>query len=330
MVRQGAKHLAFVSRSGADSPAAAQTVQELQAQGAKPLVLRADITKRGDLERALLEIDPSTPVRGVINAASVFRGGLFSKATVDAWREVVDTKVKGSLMLHELLKDKPLDFFVMTSSVASALGSSGQTNYSAANSFLDSLARHRHSQGLPAVSLILPAIFGIGHIAENRELEKAIQIKGMYGIREEEMLQAFEVAMTQQSSLPAGTDHIIVGLQPRRIGPAVRAAGAAMLSKENPRLNWVATVTAGQAVGSGSGGGSGGGGAEEVRTALARADGKEEAASVASHGLDSMIGAEFRNWIFREFQVNVPFQQLLAGSLTIAQLAGMICEQASS
>lgn len=49
--------------------------------------------------------------------------------------------------------------------------------------------------------------------------------------------------------------------------------------------------------------------------------------SVASHGLDSMIGAEFRNWLFREFKIDVPFQQLLAGTLTIAELAQMLCEK---
>ncbi len=56
---------------------------------------------------------------------------LFSKMTIEGWKQVADTKVKGAINLHELLKDEPLDFFVMTSSVASTLGSSGQANYSA-------------------------------------------------------------------------------------------------------------------------------------------------------------------------------------------------------
>lgn len=32
---------------------------------------------------------------------------------------------------------------------------------------------------------------------------------------------------------------------------------------------------------------------------------------VAKYGLDSMIGAELRNWIFKEYALDIPFQQLL-------------------
>lgn len=134
MASRGAKHLAFVSRSGTDSQVAKDTVTLLQARhGVKALVLRADITKRDELDRAEAEIDQAQlpAVRGVLNAAAVFKDTLFSNMTLEAWNEVVDTKVKGSMNLHELFKEKDLDFFVMTSSVASTLGSSGQANYSA-------------------------------------------------------------------------------------------------------------------------------------------------------------------------------------------------------
>ena len=50
-----------------------------------------------------------------------------------------------------------------------------------------------------------------------------------------------------------------------------------------------------------------------------------EVGSIASYGIDSMIGAELRNWIFKEYGMDVPFQQLLEPTLTIAKFAGQVC-----
>jgi hypothetical protein len=179
-------------------------------------------------------------------------------------------------------------------------------------------------------------------------------MKGMYGIGEKEMLDSFEIGMRPQPLLPDGTHHIIAGLQPRRFGPSVRAAEAHAFSKENPSLNWIATMVEEQVLDDGTSKTSQSGTTQDIIATIRQKGNREQAVadvaaylsrrlgrvlmieedaidmtqkSVASHGLDSMIGAEFRNWIFREFKIDLPFQQLLAGSLTILELAQKIYKE---
>jgi len=71
-------------------------------------------------------------------------------------------KVRGGWLLHRLLQNDPLDFFILFSSAGSVLGQPGQGNYAAANSFLDALAHHRQAQGKPALSINWGAWAGEG------------------------------------------------------------------------------------------------------------------------------------------------------------------------
>lgn len=92
-------------------------------------------------------------MRGIIHTAGVLRDGTLANQTPEQFREVLAPKLQGAWNLHALSEDIALDFFVGFSSAASLIGSPGQSNYVAANAFLDALMHLRQAKGLPALTL---------------------------------------------------------------------------------------------------------------------------------------------------------------------------------
>jgi nucleoside-diphosphate-sugar epimerase len=278
-------------------------------------------------------------------ALKACQDGLFQSMDRTSWFKTINPKVKGSLNLHEATKSLHLDFFVLTSSTSGILGTPGQSNYAAANAFQDALARHRRATHLPAVSLILPMVLGVGYVADNPEVEDSLLRKGIYGIHEDELLAGFEAAMMPQLDSDSAFDHIILGFEPARLARSVAQAETTdAFWFDDSRFSTVTAMIKHMTRSSGPMTSSTGSMVMDIRTArspddtitkvmtclrqrLARLlsiDEEEvvpENRSVASYGLDSMIGTEFRNWLFKEFGADVPYQKLLAPSLTITGLA---------
>ena len=152
MVEGGARHVALIGRRG-PTDAQRKAIAELESAGAEVQVFQLDISDPEQLAGALLAIEERAPLRGVVHAAAVLEDGLLIQQDLERLRKVMVPKVEGALNLHRLTRDKVLDFFVLYSSGASLLGSPGQGNYAAANTFLDALAHHRRAQGLPALSI---------------------------------------------------------------------------------------------------------------------------------------------------------------------------------
>ncbi|KAF1841194.1 polyketide synthase [Cucurbitaria berberidis CBS 394.84] len=359
MMKHGALNFAFLSRSGMDSEQAAILVKDLEARGANLQVFKGDAAVKDDVEKAVGSIPADRPIRGVVNAAMVLRDGFFQNMAYEDWTTSIRPKVLGSKHLHEVTVDLNLDFFLMTSSVSGILGTPAQTNYAAANSYMDALARLRQSQGKPACAVILPMILGVGVVAQNLELENSLKRKGMCGIDEEALLCSFEVAIIEQQQKTSQQndhfDHLVVGLDPAELYKTSREAKGDVdgFWSADPRFS---TLVHSMNV---NGGGNQGGDDEagSILTRLRAAGGESPAKavglvcdhfisklarvllvdetkfrdndnagrSIASYGVDSMIGAELRNWIFKELAMDIAFQQLLSPSLTISKFAELVC-----
>ena len=89
----------------------------------------------------------------MIHAAGVLDDAVITSLTPDRVDTVLRAKVDAAWNLHELTRDLGLSMFVLCSSIAGTVGAAGQSNYAAANAFLDGLAARRQAEGLPGVSL---------------------------------------------------------------------------------------------------------------------------------------------------------------------------------
>ncbi|MBZ0294961.1 MAG: type I polyketide synthase [Anaerolineae bacterium] len=151
MIEQGARHLALVSRRGMTADAQALIDQYAQSD-VRIQVIAADIADEGEVQRLLAELD-GPPLRGIIHSAGVNDDAPVLQQNADRLHNVFRPKANGAWWLSELTRDFNLDFFVMFSSIAPVIGWFGQSNYAAANAYMDALAHWRRGQGLPGTSI---------------------------------------------------------------------------------------------------------------------------------------------------------------------------------
>ncbi|RJO70846.1 amino acid adenylation domain-containing protein [Nocardia panacis] len=151
LVERGARHLVLVGRS-APGPEAEAAIAELRDGGARVRVESVDIASAAAVTACLAAISAeSPPLRGVLHLAGVLDDGVLAGQSAERFAKVLAAKAIGAWHLHRLTED--LDFFVLFSSVSSALGTPGQANYAAANAFLDGLASYRRGLGLPGLAI---------------------------------------------------------------------------------------------------------------------------------------------------------------------------------
>ncbi|WP_433274721.1 SDR family NAD(P)-dependent oxidoreductase [Actinosynnema sp. CS-041913] len=146
VVAHGVRRLVLVSRGGGEA-------EELREPGAEVSVVACDTSDRAALAGLLAGIDPAHPLTAVFHLAGALDDGVVAALDPDRLRTVFAPKLDGAWHLHELTRDLDLSAFVLFSSAAGTIGSPGQGSYAAANAFLDALAAHRRSTGLPGSSL---------------------------------------------------------------------------------------------------------------------------------------------------------------------------------
>lgn len=217
MVERGARRLILLGRTqlparsswsslGAGTHAARQieSIRELEAMGASVHLAAVDVADKGALRFFLdgFRSEGWPPIRGVVHAAGILHDGLLTQLDSATLESVLRPKVMGGWLLHRLLEDAPLDFFVLFSSAGSLLGQPGQGNYAAANAFLDALAHHRRAQGQPALTLNWGAWAdsGFADTAGGKRLAARLALLGITSMAPQQALAVMEQQLRQNST----------------------------------------------------------------------------------------------------------------------------------
>ena len=169
----------WAARMTADDDVAVRLrrVLALEELGAEVLPLAADVTDRAALERALDEIRRRFgPLRGVVHAAGTAGGVLIQRQTDEDAERALAPRVRGALLLAELLRGEPLDFLALASSLGSLFGEPGQTGLCAAGAFFDAFAQARSRRpGTFTVSIDWDTWREVGMAADIRGLSEELR-----------------------------------------------------------------------------------------------------------------------------------------------------------
>jgi myxalamid-type polyketide synthase MxaE and MxaD len=336
MVEQGARRLILLGRTrlpprsnwssvetGSRLARQITAIRELESLGACVHLASVDVADEGELSSFLDEFRAEgwPPIRGVVHAAGVLQDGLLVQLDAAALNTVLRPKVMGGWLLHRLLQDDPLDFFILFSSAGSVLGQPGQGNYAAANAFLDTLAHHRQAQGQTALSInwgawagegfadsvggkrlaARLALLGISSIAPKQALEMLGRLLG----RSTTQVVAVPVNWKQYREFyPAGSASPLLSELAREEAEVLRPAGRtserrdALLATEPADRRQLLQAYL----------------SEQVARVLGLSPSKLDMhQSLNNLGLDSLMAVELKNRIAVDLKVNVPVVKFLQG-----------------
>lgn len=205
MVDRGATCI-FMAGRREPSPEIRGQIAELRQRGVQIHSLTADMSNRRDVEQIFTRIaETQLDLRGIVHAAGVIDDGTLRQQTPERFSKVFGSKVQGGWALHELSQNSPLDFFVLFGSAASVMGSPGQSNYAAANGFLEGLSHFRQQQGLPSTTIEWGAWSEIGMAVRVKDTGRGARL-GVGALSPEKgvelLKQAIECKRAEVAALP--------------------------------------------------------------------------------------------------------------------------------
>lgn len=358
MVDRGARHLLFLSRSGAKTTEDFEFLQSLAKHGVITKSLAVDICQDG-LEEALAGAN-MPPIKGAIQCAAVIADSVFETMTYSNWIAATRPKMMGSWNLHNTLP-QDMDFFIFLSSASGIIGNRGQGNYAAGNCFQDALARHRAALGMKnSVSIDLGPVMGAGMLENDEKTLAILKASGFFMVMLENFNFLIERAMSGSRTenalqLPpqvitgVGTGGLILQNEvsdpfwtETKLFEILNRLDLPQLPSDHVSGSVTPLTTSFSSQSSG----------RSLVAALKHSDSVDDVVghilqgcveylsvslgisqedmdtekSLTAYGVDSLVTSSFRNWIFKNIGVKITDMEVI-GAASIVELAHSIAEK---
>ncbi len=168
---RGASKVMLNAREGSGEKMAA-VVSEVQQAGAIATVCAGDIASEATVSKLREKLTDTDELKGIFHCAGMLGDGMMANQTHQAFDQVANAKVSGTINLHRFSANMDLEYFVCFSSLAAAVGPPGQAVYAGANAFMDGLISERHRAGLAGHSIAWGPWDGEGMVAELTAAQK--------------------------------------------------------------------------------------------------------------------------------------------------------------
>jgi myxalamid-type polyketide synthase MxaE and MxaD len=153
LIGAGARYVILMGRSQPSDALLAQ-VAHFKASGVHLRLYQGDVAVAEDVASLMRLIQRSgNPLKGIYHLAAVIQDSVLAKLEPAELQSVLEPKVSGTWNLHRETQEISLDWFIAFSSISASIGLAGQSAYVAANAFIESLMRYRHSCGLPGTAI---------------------------------------------------------------------------------------------------------------------------------------------------------------------------------
>ena len=248
--------------------------------------------------------------------------------TLDDFQVPLQTKMYGTRHLSEALEDSPLDFFIMLSSLSGVVGSRGQANYAAGNTFQDALAHYHIASKTHYMALDLGMMEGTDAYRDRMGRARVTNLvrQGWVPVKHDELLAIVDYAMSPQARNDS-CHQAAIGIDGRSIHEAdnatptmksaifthIRGSYNSKSLTENPSANTrvrehILAATSAAEV------------SKVINSAISQRlssitmldiDSIDLETPLLDYGLDSLTAAELKNWILKELEAPIQASEIL-------------------